>query len=189
VDVFLTLIRLQERCFIEPFVCLSHIHVTLHFCSISASFVVVFISLTASIREVFLVFHDKGYTVYEPNHCHVEHQVLTSFSNIKFLPEYGDTVRTLCEQDGCSWGTAVNVKNQYIYISQPTLHRVIVIEITERNNPVEVGWADPFTNTDFSYIFSPSAQCRDILPCKCPKQYCPQTISVAHVSSAYKLTD
>ena len=90
--------------------------------------------------EVFLVFHDKGYTAYEPSHCHIEHQVSGSFSMFKLLPEYGPTLPTLCPEDAdCSWGDAVNVKNKFIYISQPKLNRVVVIEIQDRSNPVEVG--------------------------------------------------
>ena len=96
-----------------------------------------------------MVFHDKGYTVYEPSRCHVEHQVTGDFSNFKTLPEYGPTSARLCGNDEpktpgphqqvvCSWGQAVNVRNKFIYISQPEQNRVVVIEIQDRSNPVEV---------------------------------------------------
>ncbi len=89
--------------------------------------------------EVFAVFHDKGYTIYEPNHCHIEHQVLAPFNMFKILPEYGDLMPTLCDvSKACSWGSAVNVLNKFIYITQPDLNRVVVIEIQDRSNPVEV---------------------------------------------------
>ena len=88
---------------------------------------------------MFLVFHDKGYTAYEPSHCHIEHQVSGAFSMFKLLPEYGTTLPALCPEDGvCSWGDAVNVRNKFIYISQPKLNRIVVIEIQDRSNPVEV---------------------------------------------------
>ena len=58
----------------------------------------------------------------------------------KILPEYGVTLSTLCPVNAdCSWGSAVNVRNKFIYITQPEQNRVIVIEIQDRSNPVEVG--------------------------------------------------
>ena len=102
-----------------------------HFCLIFSA---------QNLYEVFVVFHDDGYTVYEPNHCHTEHVVYGAFAQFRIRPEYGDTVKSLCEPNKtCVWGSAVNIKNQYIYITQPTLNRVVVIEITERLNPIEVG--------------------------------------------------
>jgi hypothetical protein len=92
------------------------------------------------------VFHDKGYTVYEPSHCHVEHHIPASFAAFKHVPEFMDVVLTMCRaEDGgtqgegpCSWGEAVNVRDTFVYISQPSLNRVIVIELRDRGNPVEV---------------------------------------------------
>ena len=89
--------------------------------------------------EVFVVFHDNGYTVYEPMHCHIKHQVGGTFNMFRILPDYGDTLATLCEEgQPCSWGEAVNVRNKFLYVSQPKLNRVVVIEIQDRSNPVEV---------------------------------------------------
>ena len=49
------------------------------------------------------------------------------------------TPQTLCGNDSpCVWGDAVNVRNKYIYVTQPTLNRIVVIEIEDRSNPVEV---------------------------------------------------
>jgi len=91
-------------------------------------------------HEVFVIFHDDGFTVYEPNHCYIEHQVSGDFSNFVLQPPYGISLHTLCDgEKPCSWGSAVNVRNRFIYVSQPLLNRVIVIEIQKRSNPVEVG--------------------------------------------------
>jgi len=87
-----------------------------------------------------VIFHDDGFTVYEPNHCYIEHQVSGDFSNFVLQPPYGISLHTLCDgEKPCSWGSAVNVRNRFIYVSQPLLNRVIVIEIQKRSNPVEVG--------------------------------------------------
>lgn len=57
----------------------------------------------------------------------------------KILPDYGDTLSSLCPvNSNCSWGSAVNVRNKFIYITQPEQNRVVVVEIQDRSNPVEV---------------------------------------------------
>ena len=90
-------------------------------------------------HEAFLVFHDEGYTAYEPSRCHLQHQVSKDFSHFSRVPEYGNDLKELCDLDGpCSWGEAVNVKNKNVYVSQPEFNRVVVLEIMERFNPVEV---------------------------------------------------
>lgn len=86
-----------------------------------------------------MAFHDEGYSVYEPGHCHVQHVVTGDFDAFKTRPHHGrDDTPWLCEQNGsCSWGGAVNVKNKFIYVTQPKLNRVVVIEISDRFNPIE----------------------------------------------------
>lgn len=89
-------------------------------------------------NELFSVFHDHGYTVYEVGHCHTEHQVSADFHGFKVLPGQRSTPDTLCPtNETCSWSDAVVVKNKFIYIAQPKLNRVVVIEM-DRSNPVEV---------------------------------------------------
>ncbi|CAH1795561.1 unnamed protein product [Owenia fusiformis] len=87
--------------------------------------------------EVFVVFHDGGYNVYDPQRCNAQHYITGSYSNFKLL--HDDPVESLCQQgEPCSWGEAVNVLNKYIYISQPDLNRVIIIDIKDRFNPIQV---------------------------------------------------
>lgn len=91
--------------------------------------------------ELFLVFHDDGYSVHEPSHCHIQHIVSGTFDAFKFRPDIANdnTIRSLCEPNQtCSWGDAVNVGNKFIYVSQPNLNRIVVIEVRDRFNPVEV---------------------------------------------------
>ena len=58
----------------------------------------------------------------------------------KLLPDMDKNEATLCAPgQACSWGEAVNVNNRFLYVTQPKLNRVIVIEIQDRSNPVEVG--------------------------------------------------
>jgi hypothetical protein len=83
--------------------------------------------------ELVVVFHQNGYTVYETTRCHVDHQVDGAFQ----LNSPGGAA--LCaSRRGCEWGRAVRVRDRYVYVAQPTLDRVVVIETTDRLNPVEV---------------------------------------------------
>ncbi|XP_029633661.1 follistatin-related protein 5-like [Octopus sinensis] len=98
---------------------------------------------TSSYHQSFLVFHEEGYIVYEPNDCVIRRDVGKDYGNFKFIPENLDAPPSLCEENKpCSWGSAVNIKNKYIYISQPRQSRVVVVEITHRWNPVQVIYTD-----------------------------------------------
>ncbi|XP_056019706.1 follistatin-related protein 5-like isoform X2 [Ostrea edulis] len=94
-------------------------------------------------QETFFVFHQKGYNAYNPRGCYTKRQVHSSFGHLKHVPEELDGPIYLCDQQkDCLWGQSVNVKNKFLYIAQPTQHRVVVIESAESMNPVE------FINTD-----------------------------------------
>nr|XP_018913078.1 PREDICTED: follistatin-related protein 5-like isoform X1 [Bemisia tabaci] len=70
----------------------------------------------------FFTFHDWGVSVYEPSACRLYHQI-QSTDIIPGTQEY------VCGDKGvnCSWGQAINVANRYIYVTQPTKDRVLVI--------------------------------------------------------------
>ncbi len=127
--------RFKPLSYIEPKIVLFVLNIKSNFTSLS----LVSVFAAEDKHELFVVFHDEGYTVYEPNHCHIEHQVSGSFSNFRMFPEYGGTPVTMCPEDeDCSWGAAVNVQNRLLYVTQPRLNRVVVIELMDRFNPVEV---------------------------------------------------
>lgn len=90
-------------------------------------------------REQFLVFHRDGYTVYDPLRCLLKHTVSASFSRLP-LPVTGGS-RVLCEGGKCEWSGAVNVRDRLVYVAQPTLNRVLVLDMDELGNVLEVGWA------------------------------------------------
>ncbi|CAE1175555.1 FSTL5 [Acanthosepion pharaonis] len=94
---------------------------------------------TNRFHESFMVFHEDGYIVYEPTECAIRREVKKDYGNFKYIPEALDGPLSLCEPTHpCSWGSTVNVKNKFIYISQPRENRVVVVEITRRWNPVQV---------------------------------------------------
>ncbi|KAK3593639.1 hypothetical protein CHS0354_025530 [Potamilus streckersoni] len=94
---------------------------------------------SVSSRESFVVFHDNGYTIYEPHHCLTQRHVLGDFGNFHFIPEELDDVPSMCESDGpCVWGSAVTVKGRFVYVSQPQQNRVLVVDATETLNPRQI---------------------------------------------------
>jgi len=91
------------------------------------------------------VFHASGYDVYDPQHClvrrHVPAQFDLSARRSTRLQLTSGHVTSLCVGvggGGCEWGDAVVVGNQFVYVSQPSQRRVIVIDVDEAHRPVEV---------------------------------------------------
>ncbi|XP_076361506.1 follistatin-related protein 5-like [Tachypleus tridentatus] len=70
----------------------------------------------------FFAFHDWGVSVYDPDNCRLYHQ-MQSTDIIPGTQEY------VCGDRGikCSWGRAINVANRYVYVSQPTKDRILII--------------------------------------------------------------
>lgn len=96
--------------------------------------------------ETFIVFHDQGFNVYRPGECTLNHAVRASFDKFRHQPlEEKDFHPTLCEnQKQCPWGTGVNVNNKYVYVSQPELNRVVLIDIEMGYVPIQVIPTDPY---------------------------------------------
>lgn len=70
----------------------------------------------------FFVFHDWGVSVYEPQNCRLLHVIQST----DIMPGTQDYV---CGGKGvnCSWGRAIAVADRYIYATQPSKDRVLVI--------------------------------------------------------------
>lgn len=70
----------------------------------------------------FFAFHDWGVSVYDPDNCRLYHQI-QSTDVIPGTQEY------VCGDRGinCSWGQAINVADRYVYVSQPTKDRILII--------------------------------------------------------------
>ncbi|NWR41416.1 FSTL4 protein, partial [Regulus satrapa] len=81
-----------------------------------------------SVGNMFYVFSDDGITVLQPNECEIrrhirpEERIFTSYEEICPRVEGEDT-------QSCLWASAVNVRDKYIYVSQPMQNRVMIIDI------------------------------------------------------------
>jgi len=106
-----------------------------------------------------VVFHGGGYTAYDPRLCRSDHVVAADFdlasrrstrhqltASASGRHVTGNTTssasRRLCDVSGCEWGDALTVDgggDRFIYATQPTQRRVIVIDVKDSLSPVEVG--------------------------------------------------
>ncbi|NXQ31770.1 FSTL4 protein, partial [Alaudala cheleensis] len=81
-----------------------------------------------SVGNMFYVFSDDGITVLQPNECEIrrhirpEERIFTSYEEICPRVEGEDS-------QSCLWASAVNVRDKYIYVTQPKLNRVMIIDI------------------------------------------------------------
>ncbi|NWQ98039.1 FSTL4 protein, partial [Burhinus bistriatus] len=81
-----------------------------------------------SVGNMFYVFSDDGITVLQPNECEIrrhirpEERIFTSYEEMCPRVESEGT-------HSCLWASAVNVRDKYIYVTQPKQNRVMIIDI------------------------------------------------------------
>ncbi|KAI4584268.1 hypothetical protein MJG53_007547 [Ovis ammon polii x Ovis aries] len=81
-----------------------------------------------SVGNMFYVFSDDGIIVLHPVDCEIQ-------SHLKPTEKIFMSYEEICPQkDGditqpCQWASAVNVRHRYIYVAQPTLSRVLVVDV------------------------------------------------------------
>ncbi|XP_067941279.1 follistatin-related protein 5-like [Watersipora subatra] len=91
-------------------------------------------------RGLYLVFHGSGYTTYEEQNCYLTHSFYKHSSDfVTNLQASEETLQHLCPFDeDCDWGSAVSVEEKFVYASQPSLERVIVIDVLDNFLPKHV---------------------------------------------------
>uniref|UniRef100_F6UG38 Follistatin like 5 n=1 Tax=Monodelphis domestica TaxID=13616 RepID=F6UG38_MONDO len=80
------------------------------------------------IGNMFYVFYEDGIKVIQPIECEFQRHIKPSEKLLGFQDEVcpqaeGDTVQR------CVWASAVNVKDKFIYVTQPTLDRVLIVDV------------------------------------------------------------
>ncbi|XP_062908750.1 follistatin-related protein 5-like isoform X4 [Mobula hypostoma] len=84
-----------------------------------------------SVGNMFYVFSDDGITVIQPTGCEIQRQIkasdkiIVSFEEI-CPSEEGQT------HSRCVWAFAVNIRDKYIYVSQPMQNRILIIDISSQ---------------------------------------------------------
>ncbi|KAM5298879.1 follistatin-related protein 4 [Ctenodactylus gundi] len=93
-----------------------------------------------SVGNMFYVFSEDGILVIHPVDCEIQRhlkpteKIFMSYKEI--CPQGGDATQT------CQWASAVNVRNRYIYVAQPALSRVLVIDVQAQKVLQSIG-VDP----------------------------------------------
>lgn len=101
----------------------------------------------------FIIFHDNGYTLHEPRECLTQRHVTPDFGNFYFIPDELDAPPSLCEKGfPCIWGGAVNVKDVFVYATQPRENRIVVIDVANSYNPNQVTVIVVLLFSCFAYI-------------------------------------
>ncbi|XP_073913376.1 follistatin-related protein 4 isoform X1 [Castor canadensis] len=94
-----------------------------------------------SVGNMFYVFSDDGIAVIHPADCEIQRhlrpteKIFMSYEEICPRGE-GDAIQT------CQWASAVNIRNQYIYVAQPALSRVLVVDVQAQKVLQSIG-VDP----------------------------------------------
>ncbi|XP_049597901.1 follistatin-related protein 4 [Syngnathus scovelli] len=95
-----------------------------------------------SVGNMFYVFSDEGITLLQPSQCEIRRQ-------IKRTERIVATYEEMCpKSEGpspqrCVWSSAVNVRDKYVYASQPLQSRLLVVDI-QAQRVVQAVATDPF---------------------------------------------
>ncbi|XP_013363885.1 PREDICTED: follistatin-related protein 4 isoform X2 [Chinchilla lanigera] len=93
-----------------------------------------------SVGNMFYVFSDDGIVVVHPVDCEIQRhlkpteKIFMSYKEI--CPREGDSTQQ------CQWASAVNVRNRYIYVAQPVLSRILVVDVQAQKVLQSIG-VDP----------------------------------------------
>ncbi|MGH0127541.1 UNVERIFIED_CONTAM: hypothetical protein FKN15_041348 [Acipenser sinensis] len=94
-----------------------------------------------SVGNMFYVFSDDGITILQPNECEIQRHIKPTERIIASYEEMcpkgdGDAIQH------CDWASAVNVREKYIYATQPVQNRVLIVD-TQAQKVVQVVETDP----------------------------------------------
>ncbi|KAB0389054.1 hypothetical protein E2I00_020183 [Balaenoptera physalus] len=94
-----------------------------------------------SVGNMFYIFSDDGIIVLHPVDCEIQRhlkpteKIFVSYEEICPQREGGAT-------QPCQWASAVNVRDRYIYVAQPALSRVLVVDVQAQKVLQSIG-VDP----------------------------------------------
>lgn len=80
------------------------------------------------IGNLFYVFNNDGIKVIQPVECEYQRHIKMTEKIFGTQDEVCPKIEGL-EMESCVWASAVNVKDKFIYVAQPKLNRVILVDI------------------------------------------------------------
>uniref|UniRef100_A0A3B3Q6Q2 Follistatin like 5 n=1 Tax=Paramormyrops kingsleyae TaxID=1676925 RepID=A0A3B3Q6Q2_9TELE len=93
------------------------------------------------IANMFYVFYEDGIKVIQPVACEIQRHIKPSEKLLGLQEEVCPKSESFAGQK-CIWTSAVNVKDKYIYATQPTLNRVLIVDI-QSQKAVQTVSTDP----------------------------------------------
>ncbi|XP_068571321.1 follistatin-related protein 5 [Cebidichthys violaceus] len=94
------------------------------------------------IGNMFYVFYEDGIKVIQPVACEIQRHIKPSEKLLALQEEVCPTSPGE-EVQRCVWSSAVNIKDKFIYVTQPTLDRVLVVDI-QSQKAVQTVSTDPY---------------------------------------------
>ncbi|XP_036372979.1 follistatin-related protein 5-like isoform X3 [Megalops cyprinoides] len=94
------------------------------------------------ISNMFYVFYEDGIKVIQPVQCEIQRHIKPREKLLGLQEEVCPKSESDLEQR-CVWSSAVNVKDKYIYAAQPTLNRVLIVDV-QSQKAVQTVSTDPF---------------------------------------------
>ncbi|XP_067103724.1 follistatin-related protein 5 [Osmerus mordax] len=94
------------------------------------------------IGNMFYVFYEDGIKVIQPVACEIQRHIKPSEKLLGLQEEVCPQSAGETEQK-CVWSSAVNVKDKFIYVTQPTLGRVLIVDI-QSQKAVQTVNTDPY---------------------------------------------
>uniref|UniRef100_A0A8C9SRB5 Follistatin-like 5 n=1 Tax=Scleropages formosus TaxID=113540 RepID=A0A8C9SRB5_SCLFO len=93
------------------------------------------------VANMFYVFYEDGIKVIQPVACEIQRHIQPSEKLLGLQEEVCPELESETVQK-CVWASAVNVKDKYIYVTQPTLNRVLIVDV-QSQKAVQVVSTDP----------------------------------------------
>ncbi|XP_060911064.1 follistatin-related protein 4 [Labrus mixtus] len=95
-----------------------------------------------SVGNMFYVFSDEGITVLQPSECEIHRHMKRTERIVATYEEMCPKGEGVSPQH-CVWSSAVNIREKYIYVTQPLLSRLLVVDI-QAQKVVQAVATDPF---------------------------------------------
>uniref|UniRef100_A0A8C4GLK2 Follistatin like 4 n=1 Tax=Dicentrarchus labrax TaxID=13489 RepID=A0A8C4GLK2_DICLA len=95
-----------------------------------------------SVGNMFYVFSDEGITVLQPSECEIRRHMKRTERIVATYEEMCPKGEGVSPQH-CVWSSAVNIRDKYIYVTQPLLSRLLVVDI-QAQKVVQAVTTDPF---------------------------------------------
>ncbi|XP_034539449.1 follistatin-related protein 4 [Notolabrus celidotus] len=95
-----------------------------------------------SVGNMFYVFSDEGITVLQPSECEIRRHMKRTERIVATYEEMCPKGEGVSPQR-CVWSSAVNIRDKYIYVTQPLLSRLLVVDI-QAQKVVQAVATDPF---------------------------------------------